>query len=169
LAERGLGYINALYSLEKSFVKLSADDRYAARQEKSLPLANKLYEWATNSQALPQSYAGKAISYLIEQRKYLMNVFLDGRLEWDNNRAERSIKPYVMGRKAWLFSNTPNGAKASAAIFSIVETAKENKLRVYDYLRYLFEQLPNISTAQISDVLPWSDKLPDHVKVPTAY
>ena len=169
MAERGLDYINALYSLERSFAKLTADERYAARQEKSMPLANELFEWATNAGALPESYAGKAIRYLIEQREYLMNVFLDGRLEFDNNRGERSIKSYVMGRKAWLFSNTPNGAKASAAIFSIVETAKENKLRVYDYLKYLFEQLPNITTSQIDDMLPWSDKLPDHVKVPTAY
>jgi hypothetical protein len=72
-------------------------------------------------------------------------------------------------RKNWLFSNTPRGANASAAIFSIIETAKENNLRIYEYLKYLFEQLPDITTSQIDDIAPWSDRLPDHVKVPAAY
>ena len=168
-AKTGLGFINALYELERRFAKLGASERYAARKEQSLPLAEELFEWAINSGVLPGSYAGKAVNYLIGQREYLMHVFLDGRLEFDNNRGERSIKPFVMGRKAWLFSNTPNGAKASAAIFSIVETAKENNLRIYDYIKYLFEQLPNITTAKIDDMLPWSDSLPNYVKVPTAY
>jgi hypothetical protein len=72
-------------------------------------------------------------------------------------------------RKNCLFSNTPRGADASAAIFSIIETAKENGLRIYEYLKYLFEQLANITTSQIDDSAPWSDKLPDRVKVPAAY
>ena len=69
----------------------------------------------------------------------------DGRLEIDNNRSERSIKPFVIGRKNWLFANTPRGAKASAAIYSVIETAKENSLHPYNYLKYLFEQLPQIT------------------------
>jgi len=93
----------------------------------------------------------------------------DGRLEIDNNRSERSIKPFVIGRKNWLFANTPRGAKASATIYSIVETAKENRLNPFSYLTYLFEQLPNVDIkhpSNIDSLLPWSAALPDHCRVP---
>ncbi len=94
---------------------------------------------------------------------------LDGRLEIDNNRSERSIKPFVIGRKNWLFSNTPKGANASATIYSIVETAKENGLNPFEYLTYLFERLPNINIKDqhaLDTLLPWSANLPGHCKVP---
>ncbi|WP_168124041.1 transposase, partial [Paenibacillus sp. HB172176] len=94
-----------------------------------------------------------------------LNVFLqDGRLEIDNNRSERSIKPTVIGRKNFLFSNTPRGAKASATIYSIVETAKANGLKPQAYLQYLFEQLPQLSDSTDSEALgklaPLSPSLP---------
>lgn len=88
---------------------------------------------------------------------------LDGRLEIDNNRSERSIKPFIIGRKNWLFSNTPRGAKASAIIYSIVETTKENGLNPFNYLCYLFEKLPNIDISDqdaLDELLPWSANLP---------
>ena len=81
-------------------------------------------------------------------------------------RAERSIKPFVIGRKAWLFSNTARGAKASAIIYSIVETAKENGLKPFAYLEYCLEQLPNrdlTDPASFATLLPWSDDLPRHL------
>ena len=87
----------------------------------------------------------------------------DGRLEIDNNRSERSIKSVVIGRKAWLFSNTPQGARASAIIYSMVETAIANGLNPYYYLRYLFEQLPNMNLTDMNALdrmLPWSTTLP---------
>lgn len=92
----------------------------------------------------------------------------DSRLELDNNRSERSIKPFVIGRKNWLFSNTPKGAKASATIYSIVESAKENGLNPYSYLQYLFERLPNVDMQNQDDVdelLPWSSVLPLECRV----
>ncbi|MDR1184137.1 MAG: IS66 family transposase [Coriobacteriales bacterium] len=165
----GLQFINRLFSLERVFAEMTPERRYKARLEKSVPVAEELYQWATSVQALPKSLLGRAVAYIVDLKPYLMRVFDDGRLELSNNRAERSIKPFVIGRKNWLFSNTPRGANASAAIFSIIETAKENHLRIYEYLKYLFEQLPDITTSQIDDIAPWSDKLPDHVKVPTAY
>ena len=168
-AYRGLASINTLFALERTFEKMTHDERLCAREEKSVPVAEELYEWARSVGAAPKSLLGKAIAYLLELEPYLMRVFDDGRLELSNNRAERSIKPFVMGRKNWLFSNTPRGADASAAFFSIIETAKENGLNVYEYLKYLFERLPNISTSEIDSVVPWSESLPDYVKVPTAY
>ncbi len=88
----------------------------------------------------------------------------DGRLEIDNNRSERAIKPFVIGRKNWLFANTARGAKASATIYSVMETAKENGLNPFQYLQYLFEQLPQLTDPNdpeaLDKLLPWSLMLP---------
>ncbi len=82
---------------------------------------------------------GQAIAYSLNQWEKLTAFLKDGRLEIDNNRSERSNKPFVIGRKNWLFANTPRGAKASASIYSIIETAKENGLHPFKYLMHLFE------------------------------
>ncbi|MCL2632571.1 MAG: IS66 family transposase [Coriobacteriia bacterium] len=140
LAEEGLAYCDKLFLLEREFANLDFTERYQRRKELSEPIALSFFKWAEQVKALPRSLVGKAIHYAKEQRIWLMNVFLDGRLELSNNRAERSIKPFVLGRKNWTFSNTPRGADASAVIYSIVETAKENDLRVHDYLEYLLEK-----------------------------
>jgi len=94
---------------------------------------------------------------------------VDGRLELDNNRSERAIKPFVIGRKNWLFANTPQGARSSATIYSLVETAKENGLNPLTYLTYLFEQLPNIDAKDpqaLDRLLPWSDPVQARCRVP---
>jgi len=115
---------------------------------------------------LPKSPLGRAAHYASSQRKYLENVFLDGRLELSNNRAERSIKAFVMGRKAWLFSNTPDGANSNSILYSIIETAKENNLRPYFYLKFLLEVLPNTTTDNLDALLPWSETLPEWCRMP---
>ena len=104
------------------------------------------------------------MSYALSQRYYLENIYLDGRLELSNNRAERSIKPFVIGRKNWLFSCTPKGAEASSIIYSMIETAKENELKPYEYLQHIFKTMPNISEERYSDLLPWSESLPAECK-----
>ena len=96
------------------------------------------------ARTLPKSLLGQAITYSLNQWEKLTAFLKDGRLEIDNNRSERSIKPFVIGRKNWLFANTPRGAKASAMIYSMIETAKENGLNPFKYLKYLFEQLPQL-------------------------
>ena len=118
---------------------------------------------------LPKSALGGAITYCRNQWPKLLGFLLDGRLELDNNRSERSIKPFVIGRKNWLFANTPRGARSSAIIYSIVETAKENNLNPFSYLTYLFEQLPNVNVKdpQALDLLmPWSDAVEARCRVP---
>ena len=85
-----------------------------------------------------------------------MNFFLDGRIEISNNRAERSIRPFAIGRNNWMFAYSPDGASASAVIYSIVETAKANGLVPFKYLEFLFETLPNIPKEQFSECLPWN-------------
>ena len=94
---------------------------------------------------MPKSALGQAIKYCRNQWGRLEAFLEDGRLEIDDNRAERSIKLFVIERKNWIFSNTAKGAKSSTIIYSIVETAKENGLNPFNYLKYLFEELPNIN------------------------
>ena len=165
-AARALKFIGVLFDFERDFAELSPDERYKKRLEKSKPVAEAFFAWAANLGALPKSLLGQAAGYALNQREYLMNVFLDGRLEFSNNRAERSVKPFVMGRKAWLFSNTPNGAEASSIMFSIVETARENGLKPYEYIKFLLEKLPAAKTSELEAFLPWSGSLPDYCRAP---
>jgi transposase len=165
-AECGRAYIDKLFRLEKEFAALPPDERYQQRIEKSKPLSDAFFAWAESVclEVTPSSAIGKAVRYASQQRQYLENVFLDGRLELSNNRAERSIKPFVMGRKNWLFSNTPAGASASSVLYSMIETAKENGLIPFQYLKYLLERLPNGNISDVEELLPWSDSLPDYCK-----
>ena len=116
---------------------------------------------------LPKSPIGTAVGYARSQRKFLENYLQDGRLELSNNRAERSIKPFVVGRKNFLFANTPKGAKASAVMYSLTETAKENGLNPYDYFVHIFKIAPNLTEGDLAvKLLPWHSELPESVRVP---
>jgi transposase len=165
-AGRGVAYINKLFELEREFAELTPDERYEKRLAQSKPICEAFFEWVWNLGALPKSLLGEAAHYALSQRKYLENVFLDGRLELSNNRCERSIKPFVMGRKAWLFSCTTNCADASSIMYSIVETAKENGLHPYHYIKYLLEVLPDMQQSDIEHLLPWSDSIPEYCRIP---
>ena len=161
----GLGYCNQLFDIERRLKEVSNRERYEKRLELSQPLLSEFHAWLKRQRqhTLPKSAFGQAITYCLNQWEALTAFLLDGRLELDNNRAERSIKPFVIGRKNFLFSNTPRGARGSAIIYSIIETAKENNLKPYNYLVYLFEQLPSIAAndaAALERLLPWSDSLP---------
>jgi len=157
-----LRHINKLFEIERTLANASADERKAARLERSKPIVDDFKCWLDSaaSKVLPKSALGEAVTYCRNQWPKLIVFLKDGRLEIDNNRAERSIKPFVIGRKNWLFANTPRGAKTSALIYSIVETAKENGLNPYAYLKYLFEQLPGIphdDANALDALLPWAE------------
>lgn len=161
-AKVGLDYCDKLFHLESGFAEqgLSFQKRYQARLERSKPVAKKFFAWAKieyEKNPVPKSMFGAALTYAMNQEGWLMNVFLDGRLELSNNRAERSVRPFAVGRKNWLFSNTPKGADASAAIYSVVETAKANGLRPFPYLKLLLERMPFGVPA--GDCLPWNDSV----------
>jgi transposase len=165
LARHGLNLCNELFRLEQEYKTLTPEERFQERQKRSKPISDALFSWAENLLALPKSLLGKAVHYLLGQKAYLENVFLDGRLELSNNRAERSIKPFVIGRKNWLFSATPKGAKASSVIYSLIETAKENGLKPFEYLKHIFETMPNVRIEAYESLLPWSETLPDNCKL----
>jgi hypothetical protein len=167
VAAEGLRYINTLFSLERDFMesKLTVDERLLARQQKSLPVAISMINWVNSLHVLPKSLTGRALTYMREQWPYLKEALLHGECEISNNRAERSIKPFVIGRKNWLFSNTAAGARASAVIYSVIETAKASGLIPESYLSYLLEQLPNTTTCALDDLMPWSTALPADIKI----
>jgi len=149
----GIRFCNELFHLEKQFAELSPKERQKERERLSKPLMCDFFAWADSLCALPKSLLGKAVYYSQSQRKYLENYLLDGRLEISNNRAERSIKPFVIGRKNWLFSNTPNGARASAIYYSLIVSAKENGLNPFEYLTKVFTQAPN--RKNFHELMPW--------------
>jgi len=158
---RGKQYCDRLFALEREYASLPTDDnskaRYEARIKHSKPLMDEFFAWIEDSGILPKTPLGKAVKYAHDQRQWLERVLLDGRLELSNNRAERSIKPFVIGRKNWLFCNTPGGATASAILYSIIETAKENGLNPFDYLTTVFRQAPNLAAGNTFDsLLPWN-------------
>ena len=169
LAMCAVEYCDKLFNLEREYAKFSNDNnfnmRHEARLANSKPIIDEFFGWVDsvygkNIMATSKSNMGKALAYAINQRVQLENVLCDGRLELSNNRAERSIKPFVIGRKNWLFSNTEKGADASAMFYSIIETAKENGLKPYEYLKYIFETAPILNFMRYPDsveaLLPWN-------------
>ena len=158
-AQVGLNFCNKLFGLEESYGKqgLSFGLRQLAHTEQSVPAAKAFFVWAKTGHRknpVPKSMLGAALTYAMRQEGWLMNVFLDGRSELSNNRVERSVQPFALGRKNWLFSNTPKGADASAAIYSIVETAKANSLKPSAYLNFLLVRLAN--GIKMEECLPWT-------------
>jgi transposase len=169
--QEGYTFCNRLFAIEREIKGLSIDERYAIRQERSRPIVEDFLRWLKKERqsATPKGPLGQAIVYCLNQWDKLIVFLQDGRLELDNNRSERSIKPFVIGRKNWLFANTPRGAQASATIYSVIETAKENDLNPMAYLTYLFEQLPQIddlkNVEELDKFLPWSDSIPSSCRM----
>jgi len=165
VAQVGLDFCNLLFAVDSKLKDATAEERHTARLIQSVPVLDKMRLWLDEVGAvLPKSKTGEAIGYCRNQWKALTAFLADGRLEIDNNRSERSIKPFVIGRKNWLFANTPKGATASAVIYSIIETAKENGLNPFAYLQFVFETMPSIGASDntgFDAILPWSHSLPN--------
>ena len=163
-ADWALNQIRKLYAVETQAKALAPEARLALREQQSRPLINQLRTWLDKSlaQVLPKSTLGKALHYLDGQWPRLVRFLDDGHIPVDNNPAENAIRPFVIGRKNWLFSHTPSGAQASAVIYSLIETAKANGLPPYEYLHYVFETLPTLDEDDLSTLLPWhwKDTLP---------
>jgi transposase len=134
LALIGKRYCDRLFELEREFSGLPPDERFRKRLEKSKPVLDEFRAWMESLTSLGKNLLGRAVRYTLDQWRYLERYLLDGRLEISNNRAERTIRPYAIDRKNFLFANTPRGAKASAVVFSIVQTAIERGLNPYDVL-----------------------------------
>jgi transposase len=166
----GVSYCDQLFHYEKQFALLTPDNRHMERCRLSRPLFDEFYKWIEGTAALPNTLLGKAVHYAKSQRRYLERYLLDGRLEISNNRAEHSIKPFVIGRKNWLFANTPKGARASAIYYSLIVSARENGLNPFEYLTWILTNAPNLGRvgyiASVTDFLPGSTAIPEKIFTP---
>jgi transposase len=170
LAKQGLELIQRIYAQERDarIRQLEPQMRKQLRDEKAKPIWNELRIWldGARGQVPPQTLTGKALGYLDKQWPRLFAYLNDGRIEVDNNLTENAIRPFVIGRKAWLFADTPAGADASARLYSLIETAKANGVEPYAYLRHVFKMLPAAQTVEdIEALLPWNTALGDAVSV----
>ena len=158
-ADEAIGLIGKLYKIERDIKESSIEQRYEARQAQSLPILAQLKDWMHKTQPTvpPQNALGKALHYMNAYWSRLTRYTERGDLPIDNNRCENAIRPFVVGRKAWLFSDTAAGAKSSAILYSLVETAKANGLEPYSWLRHVMN---NIAAAQTVDdydaLMPWN-------------
>ena len=158
-AAYGLKLINQLYAIERLGKAMTGDERYRLRQDNAQPVLDKLQIWQMQTQPIvpPKLALGKALTYLHNQWPRLIRYLKDGRYPIDNNRVENAIRPFAIGRKNWLFSTSVAGAKASANLYSIIETVRASQVEPYAYLKQVFTELPKAdSLEEIEKLLPWN-------------
>ncbi len=160
-AGEALALIGKLYAIEKDLreKKATSETRYKTRQSHAKPILDKMKSWAdaTIPTIPPKTPLGAALGYLLDHWPRLTRYLDDGRLEIDNNAVENAIRPFVIGRKGWLFSDSVRGVKSSANLYSLIETAKANELEPFAYLRHLFTRLPSATTVDdYENLLPWN-------------
>ena len=166
-AHRGLALIQKLYRVEKQTRNLTPEKRFEHRQRQAKPVLDEMRIWLDQSllKVPPTSATGKALHYLHNEWPKLVRYLDDGRLEIDNNAAENAIRPFVVGRKNWLFSDSVKGVTASANLYSLIETAKANNLEPYAYLRYLFTELPKAATVDAIEALLPGNLNEDQIRI----
>ncbi len=160
-ARVGLSIINKLYLVERKIKDLTVDDKYRTRQAESIPILNELKVWLEKNQSkvVKDTLTWKAISYTLNQWHKLIRYCDHGEIPISNILAENAIRPLCIGRRNWLFSDTPKGAKASALYYSLIETAKANDLEPYEYFKAILKQLPYAETVEeLEALLPWNIK-----------
>jgi len=160
-ADIALAKIGKLYRIERKIKKLTAKQKYEVRQKKSLPILRDLKDWMDKNmgKSPKDSLISTALIYMNNQWPKLIRYCEDGNIPISNILAENAIRPFVIGRKAWLFSDTPKGARASGIFYSLIETAKANGVEPYAYLRHIFKALPYAdSVEKIEALLPWNVK-----------
>ena len=167
-ALQGLAFIQKLYKIERQIQEKPPDEIHRIRQERSRPVMEKLRSWLAEAipRVPPQSLTGKALAYLDGQWPKLVRVLEDGRLSIDTNRVENAIRPFVVGRKNWLFADTMRGAQASANLYSLIETAKANGIEPFAYVRYVLAELPAAIT--LDDVVAVAPRRADPARLQDA-
>ena len=144
IGDRGLSYIKKLFKIEEQIKNKNSEEKLIVRNEKSREIILKMKEWLDGQvgKLPPKGYAGEAIHYALGEWENLARYLDDGKLSISNDYVERAIRPFTIGRKNWMFADTPNGAHSSATFYSLVETAKANGNEPYEYLKMVLEKLP---------------------------
>jgi hypothetical protein len=164
----GRAYCDKLFKLEKKWKMLPPEERKKNRLIYSVPVLEAFFSWAETTNTYQENLK-KALKYTLNHKKYFTNFLLDGRIPLSNNLSEIAVKPVALARKNSLFSDSVEGAEASALAFSIINTAAANNLDTYKYLEYLFRQLPNLKFTPddpvLDEYLPWSEKVQLECKI----
>lgn len=177
VAYQALSRISQIYKLEGALKDLSAEERLRERQNTIKPLVEEYFAWVKaqleNTTVPPKGKTSEGLKYSINQEKYLKVFLTDGNVPIDNSASERAIRTFCIGKKNWMFHDSVMGARASAIIYSISETAKLNNLRPYYYFKHLLTELPklcdekgNIDSAKLEHLLPWAKELPAECRKP---
>ena len=175
LAYDALKQIGAIYKLDNELAELTPAQRQHRRQLELKPLVDAYFVWVKKHQneVLPKSQTGKAFSYSVNQEKYLRVSLEDGEVPLDNNATESTLRGFCIGRHNWKLIDTIRGARSSAIIYSITETAKANDLKVYEYVEYLLTEIPkhedDTNRDFLEDLLPWSPNLPERCRKSNKY
>jgi transposase len=164
----GRAYCDKLFKFERKWKELSPEERKKNRLIYSVPVLEAFFSWAEKTNTY-QDDLKKALNYTLNHKKYFSNFLLDGRIPLSNNLSEIAVKPVALTRKNSLFSDSVQGAEASALVFSIINTATANDLDAYKYLQYIFLQLPNLNFTPddpiLDEYLPWSEKVQLECKI----
>ena len=156
----GYDYCSKLFAAERKYAHLSSSVRKTARQVETEPLLEAYWWWVNTLEPTLGSKLAEAVTYAKNQKEYLNSFLEHGEVDISNNYAENAIRPFTVGRKNWLFCDTPKGADASAIVYTVVETAKANGLEPYRYLKLLLTELPYLgktpSQEDLMQFLPWS-------------
>lgn len=171
--EEGREFINLLFLLEEKIKPLSPEERKEKRQTGAKALTDAFWSWVEKTSGIPTTNEKltTALSYAMNHKAYFQTFLEDGRLEISNNLCESHIRPFATARRAWLFADTPKGAKANAVLYTLVESARANDLNVYNYLDYLLAELPELGYAWLKEpalldkYLPWSEELPAGIRM----
>ena len=167
IAHKALVQIAAIYKADEAYKDKTTQERYNGRQEKVKPLVEAYFVWVREQEpaTILSEKTRDGLKYSLNQEEYLKVFLEDGRIPIDNSATERAIRPFTVGRANWHIIDTVHGAEASAMVYSLVETAKANKLKIYEYLKHLLTEIPkhmdDTSLDFLEDLLPWSEKLPE--------
>ena len=173
VAHKALVQIAAIYKAEAALKNKSATDRYLGRQKEVKPLVEAYFAWVREQEPamILSEKTRDGLKYSLNQEKYLKVFLEDGEVPIDNSATERAIRPFTIGRANWHIIDTVHGAQASAIVYSLVETAKANGLKIYEYLKHLLTEIPkhmdDTSLDFLDDLLPWSEQLPEECRKKT--
>jgi len=167
VTEKALEYIHHLFKIEESIKGMSADERYTYRKEYATPLVDGYFAWLKSIKDPGTGSIVTAVNYSLNREKDLRVYLSDGRLDISNNLGENAIRPFCIGRKNWLFADTPGGAEASAVCYGIIETAKACGIDPYQYFKYIFTVFKDtdIGSLNMEDFMPWSPYLPEDCRL----
>ena len=165
--------IAAIYKADEAYKDKTTQERYNGRHEKVKPLVEAYFAWVREQEpaTILSEKTRDGLKYSLNQEEYLKVFLEDGRIPIDNSATERAIRPFTVGRANWHIIDTVHGAEASAMVYSLVETAKANKLKIYEYLKHLLTEIPkhmdDTSLDFLEDLLPWSENLPEECRKQT--